>query len=106
MSAELADELWGWPVWSGQDLQPWLRRQTQQPVSFLDERLDRLLVAKPDLLLVLAVGLLVEVASRSVGRQDLQRKYILNNFSAAERPHCTGLAVAKRTKPQVRNRPR
>ena len=81
MSAELADELWGWPVWSGQDLQPSLRRQIQLLLSFLDERIDRLLVATLDLLLVLAVALLVGVASRSVvGRQDLQRKYIWNKI--------------------------
>ena len=83
MSAELAEELWGWPVWSGQDLQPSLRRQIQLPLSFLDERIDRLLAATPDLFLVLVVALLVGAASRSaVGRQDLQRKYIWNKFFA------------------------
>ena len=83
MSAELADELWGWPVWSGQDLQPSLRRQIQLPLSFLDERIDRLLAATPDLFLVLVVALLVGVASRSVvGRQGLERKYIWNIFLA------------------------
>ena len=63
-------------------MQPLLHLLSQLlPVDFLDERIDRLLVATLDLLLVLAVALLVGVASRSVvGRQDLQRKYIWNKI--------------------------
>ena len=47
-------------------------------MSFLDEmRIDRILVAtKPDLLLVVAVALLVGVASRSGGKWDLEKKVL------------------------------
>ena len=42
-------------------------------MSFLDEKNDRLL---PDLLLVVAVGLLVGVALRFAGRTDLEGIFI------------------------------
>ena len=79
-----------------------LRRQSQLlPVDFLDERIDRLLVVTLDLLLVLVVSLLVGVASRSVvGRQDLQRKYVQLENKSAERPHFTGLPIAKGQNPK------